>query len=729
MINFRLTWHPQFSICNLENGDALFLGDGSQFLVDSTTFAGINPVVANQGQLSDYVFGCHDVAEQVARMEEVDRLLADNILLARKDVLRPHPPYSIPDFRQDIKELAADGKHAYLLSSLTDETTLKAWLARLGLPPQARLVIVDDYLDPRLANMAEAFRQQGTGWMLIKPTGLTPMAGPYFNRHDDSAPCYHCLHSRLLQNTPVREWYRRQVNGETPVAVPIYHDESATLRALDNFSQYYFNQPAFPDGLQPGLYSIDSQDEAAQKKGRHHPLLKRPQCRTCGNPGFYEQINNVPVRLSDSPKHSDPDGGYRTLAREETVAHINQLISPVSGIITELRQLSGDTDTQAIAIYQAAYFQTAYGNKAVTPDTFVQLSLGKGVSRQQAMSSALGEALERQAAQYVGDESFCHALPAELAHRAFPPQQLTPFSQRQYQAFGKHAAVSPDDPQWVIEYSPDIPLHWVRGWSLSNGEFVYFPAAHCFANTPFDDHVYSLYTHNGNAAGNTQEEAILQGTLELIERDAAAIWWYNQIPRPAIDLAVVNREARRIISHTLDEDWDYWLLDISNDIEAISCVAVGRHRQDNSFVLGFGCHLEVAIACQRALTEMHQLITIKDKVTGPFDFNRIPSHPFLFPRRNTTPKRGEDFRTFDTPNIKDDILYLLEILQKVGLELCVLNYSRPDIPLKTLKVIVPGLCHFWPQLANPRLYDVPVRLDWLSRPLQEQQLNPLDLYL
>jgi hypothetical protein len=39
---------------------------------------------------------------------------------------------------------------------------------------------------------------------------------------------------------------------------------------------------------------------------------------------------------------------------------------------------------------------------------------------------------------------------------------------------------------------------------------------------------------NGNAAGNTLEEAILQGFFELVERDAMALWWYNRLRKPGV---------------------------------------------------------------------------------------------------------------------------------------------------------------------------------------------------
>jgi ribosomal protein S12 methylthiotransferase accessory factor YcaO len=53
----------------------------------------------------------------------------------------------------------------------------------------------------------------------------------------------------------------------------------------------------------------------------------------------------------------------------------------------------------------------------------------------------------------------------------------------------------------------------------------------------------------------------------------------------------------------------------------------------------------------------------------------------------------------------------------------VLDQTRPDLGLPVVKVIVPGLRHFWARYAPGRLFDVPVRLGWQSRPLAEEQLN------
>ena len=66
---------------------------------------------------------------------------------------------------------------------------------------------------------------------------------------------------------------------------------------------------------------------------------------------------------------------------------------------------------------------------------------------------------------------------------------------------------------------------------------------------------------------------------------------------------------------------------------------------------------------------------------------------------------------------------------RVGLETLVLDLTRPDVGLHVAKVTVPGLRHFWPRFGPGRLYDIPVKLGWLSRPLTEAQLNPVPFLL
>ena len=58
-----------------------------------------------------------------------------------------------------------------------------------------------------------------------------------------------------------------------------------------------------------------------------------------------------------------------------------------------------------------------------------------------------------------------------------------------------------------------------------------------------------------------------------------------------------------------------------------------------------------------------------------------------------------------------------------GIEVLVLDQTQPDIGLPVVKVIAPGLRHFWPRFGPGRLYDVPVRLGRLRRPRAEHELT------
>jgi ribosomal protein S12 methylthiotransferase accessory factor len=59
------------------------------------------------------------------------------------------------------------------------------------------------------------------------------------------------------------------------------------------------------------------------------------------------------------------------------------------------------------------------------------------------------------------------------------------------------------------------------------------------------------------------------------------------------------------------------------------------------------------------------------------------------------------------------------------MEFLVLDQTRRETGLSSVKVIVPGMRHYWRRLAPGRLYDVPVRLGWLPSKRREEELNPL----
>jgi len=82
-----------------------------------------------------------------------------------------------------------------------------------------------------------------------------------------------------------------------------------------------------------------------------------------------------------------------------------------------------------------------------------------------------------------------------------------------------------------------------------------------------------------------------------------------------------------------------------------------------------------------------------------------------------------------TNDLLEDVKICQQIVENKGMEMLVLDQTRPDVGLRVAKVIVPGMRHMWKRLNGGRLYDIPVQLGWLSAPLLEDQLNPLPMWM
>jgi ribosomal protein S12 methylthiotransferase accessory factor len=249
---------------------------------------------------------------------------------------------------------------------------------------------------------------------------------------------------------------------------------------------------------------------------------------------------------------------------------------------------------------------------------------------------------------------------------------------------------------------------------------------------------------NGNAAGNTLEEAILQGFMELVERDSIALWWYNRIQRPAVDLDSFDEPYLKALrDYYQSQNNELWVIDITSDLNIPSFAAIaivrGTNQTSESIALGFGTHFDPKIAILRAVTEVNQFLAMlsQHQTTKEFDNSdleywykeaTLSNQPYLVPDRSTKLRVYADYPKYYSSDLKQDVLTCVEIAANHGLETLVLDQTRPDIGLSVVKVIVPGLRHFWCRFAAGRLYDVPVQMGWLSTPLTEEQLNPIPMF-
>jgi oxazoline/thiazoline synthase len=102
--------------------------------------------------------------------------------------------------------------------------------------------------------------------------------------------------------------------------------------------------------------------------------------------------------------------------------------------------------------------------------------------------------------------------------------------------------------------------------------------------------------------------------------------------------------------------------------------------------------------------------------------------PYLVPDPSMPTRTLESLARAGWDDWRDGLTSAVERLQRAGLEVFVLDQTRPDIGLPVCRVVVPGLCHFWRRLGSRRLYDVPVRMGWQASARTEDELNPWFIY-
>jgi len=703
-----LNWHPKYNIYLVDNGDILLNSESGGLALPAkqfSTFRFFNGKLSVDQIITKLQEKREDVATFLYQLESVKKqqLLIDvkaDLASCYVNQCCLSPQSSIKHNNYSLIDLTKNDKPCFLQwHSIIDSLSMNENLS-------PTFILCDDLLNPNLLSLVESYQ----------PICLINNCGEQLQitvcQSSDIADYVLKLQQRLKHNNPSLALLE-QLSANANLLLPYRASEllSDTLVSVltDQLQQILNEENAL-------LLVIDR----LQGRVQQHPI----RLLVNGETTFSEQIL-APVKLKSSLARFNQDGGSRTISPQQTVDSIKPFVSPKTGFITHIAELK-DSEQHPVKIYTTAFFKKPAVTSLFTlnNNSFVHSCMGKGVSHPQSQASALCEAIERFSAHYQGDEPLYLYKPQQLDKRHYNFQQLVPYSTIQYQQFSDKYHSDSRLKQAALEYQ-DEAIHWLPTWSLTQNEQVYLPLTHCFANLPFEDDRFARWHSNGCAAGNTVEEAILQALFELIERDATAIWWYNRIDRPAYDLSNINDDNLQLLDETLAE-YDYWVLDLTHDIGVPVMVAIGQHKHNSGLSFGFGCHLQSELAAQRALTELCQLIPIRDQKDAPFDFDAVVQDSFLFASKQSL-TANQDVKS--SGDIKNDIENIVQKLQSLQLETLVLNYSREPLPIKAAKVFVPGLCHIWPQLASQRLYQAPVDLGWLDKANCEKTINQHALYV
>ena len=610
--------------------------------------------------------------------------------------------------------------------------------------PTLTIVVCADYLDDAHQAVNRRHIASGAPWMLVGPTGMQPLFGPVF-RPAERGPCWACLAYRLRGHHDVQD-FLRNVAGDDAASVP-RATEPVLLDAICGIvaaevARWLVLRDSAP--IHERAISLDTRRLAIE----HHRATRRPQCLACGDEALYRPDRApVPVRLRPSPAGVRNSGGLHSVPPEETLARYRHLVSPVSGVVTWLSRTTDEADPWLHVHWAGSNLALRTRKLSSLRRSLRSKSAGKGSTRQQSEVSALCEAVERYSGAFHGDEIRSRRRFADFAQagesEAIHPNDVQLFSDRQLDhaerinARGHPYNVVPPrlDPQAEIDWSP--------AWSLTRGRHRYLPTSVLYGMTPEQRGSSDLVADsNGCAAGNTLEEAILQGFFELVERDAFAIWWYNRLTMPGVDPESFGDDyLASAPDYYRHAGRDMWLLDVTTDLGIPAFVALSRRTgaDTEDIIYGAGAHADPRIAALRAVCELNQCLSWLPRpgkaASGPviddalalwwWKTARLADHPYLAPAAGTAPRGGADYPVAMATDAREEVERCRALVEARGMEFLVLDQTRPDIGMPVARVIVPGLRHFWERFAPGRLYDVPVAMGWRDVPLAEDELNPV----
>lgn len=607
--------------------------------------------------------------------------------------------------------------------------------------PDLSIYVGDDYLGDQCERINRRHLDSGDSWLFVRPVGVSPLFGPVF-RPAQEGPCWACLAYRMHNHQEVHSFVRHHCGEpaafKPSAAEPTVLDMVFGIITVEIAKWFVFDDESV-------LHSHTISLDIANITSQHHPVMRRPQCVECGDQALRNPNRPAePLQLKSSPKLARTSGGVRSISPRQTIDRFRHLISPLSGVATWVERTTPESDDWHHVHWAGSNIALKIKSLASLRLSLRSKSAGKGSTAEQSEASALCEAIERYSGTCHGDEIRRRGrltdFDAQGDGQAIHPNDVQLFSDRQLERADEINARG--HPYNIVppRFDPDRELDWTPVWSLTENRHRYLPTATLYGMSFERQNDAMLFADtNGCAAGNSLEEAILQGFFELAERDAFAIWWYNRVQRPEVDLeSFGDGYLARAADYYRGCNRDIWVLDVTSDLGVPVFVALSRRIDDcgaEDIIYGAGAHLDPHIAVERAVCELNQCLSwmprpgaINYVIDDPMSLwwwksAKLADHAYLAP--SPEPRVClTDYTIPDTEDIRDDIEWCRLAVESKGMEFLVLDQTRVDVGMPVARVIVPGLRHFWERLAPGRLFEVPVNLGWRSHPTAETELNP-----
>ncbi len=336
-----------------------------------------------------------------------------------------------------------------------------------------------------------------------------------------------------------------------------------------------------------------------------------------------------------------------------------------------------------------------------------RVATGCGLTWMASRRSGIGEAVELMKSCVWGDEQLVSATASELGPCAVRPDRINGFSRNQMQ-FREQTNQILAGHDWVpAPFCAETPLDWIEAEEAGTGRSLYVSADAVLIGLrkPGDAAAVAVADSNGCACGPTPETAKLAGLLELIERDAAARWWYGKRKRPPLAMAVLDAYPE-LRAYLTKRSRICRLFEITTDL-AVPVVAAASFEPDGTVVaLGFAAKVDLAMAASAATVEM---LAIETSLPPWRDMSGdAMTETWVNQTRACNPPLFEGSGLEEVLTQSEAAPWQLEAcinsLLSHNCQAIFVDLSRGDVRAPVFKVLSPELCHIKPRFGKARLF-------------------------
>ncbi|RWP37988.1 YcaO-like family protein [Mesorhizobium sp.] len=422
-----------------------------------------------------------------------------------------------------------------------------------------------------------------------------------------------------------------------------------------------------------------------------------------------------------------------------------RLVDRETGLITSVNQ-TVNTSYFGANLFQAVAYVS--NTRYLGPILADRIAAGTSFNKFGAFFASIGEAVER----YCGNvtvRSMVHGSYSDLTARgmrALSPDALPLYSDVQYA----------DKRFPFCRFTTDLPLRWLWGRSLTSNNAILVPASMALLNLHpvalHDEPRINFVNFSGIAAGSDQTSAILAALLEIIERDATALWWNSDAKgnAAAIDLSLWPTISEYVGARGERAGRCFKLFDISNEVAVPTIACMCFELKTSIMTMGFAARMDPTEAALKSLSEAAQLHQLSTNLLDPNSWIWKAQSAGIFHSQALAPYRSDrrykdNFRSdykdmsdlmhnsqyyldprsveatnflIASPNVrqppkKSAIKSLDELvlgLAALGYDPIVVDLTTPDIAdvgLTVVRVLVPGFIpnapSAFPYLGSPRL--------------------------